>query len=803
MATMLGSLLISLGLDSGEFRSGLSATEKELRASTKRIENIGKSMGDIGKKLSIAVTLPLAAMAVSSIKAAAESQEAIGQVNAALKSMGDGAQRTSDQLSGLATGIMRKSLYDDDDILRKVTANMLTFGNVASTQFDRAQQAAVDLAARMGTDLQSAALMVGKALNDPVKGINAMKRVGIQFTDQQIAQVEAMAKVGNMAGAQTIMLAELERQFGGSAAAMRAADPFAALQMSWADFQEEIGSKLLPLLPRITEALTSILDAFATLSPGMQTAVIAFGAVAAALGPVMIGIGAMASAMAPFLSVLGAAFAQGGILVAAKAALVGLGAALGPILVPIAALAAAGALIYYNWEKIAPVLKEMWTAIQASLGPALTEILASLKSAMDAIFASGLIDAIGNYGKVMLQAFGGALPGVLRALSGILVGVVQVITDAIKIIVRLFSGDFSGALQAAQDLCKHFVGMIGNFLGGMAQAAIGYVSGMVKGIDEWLGGKLSAIFKSVTDKIDTVKKGFFGLYDAVVGHSYIPDMVDGIAAQMLRLDAVMVDQAGKATSATKQAFQKLAAELQPLLDELFPDAAAMNLYQAKLKKLTDGAKAGLITPELAEAGKKQLGFQDRPTDSAIPLILADPFVHEMSKINEAMDGMKKKAGGATVAIAKTFADMAKDTIGALQSMTSAIKGGGFLDILSAVVGLGLQLGSIGAFGSKIATNINTPRPIKGYANGTNFAPGGMALVGERGPELVNLPRGSQVIPNEALGGSRVEIVPSPYFTAIVDGRAQSAVQSAAPMLIGASVAETGARAARSQSRRVG
>lgn len=37
--------------------------------------------------------------------------------------------------------------------------------------------------------------------------------------------------------------------------------------------------------------------------------------------------------------------------------------------------------------------------------------------------------------------------------------------------------------------------------------------------------------------------------------------------------------------------------------------------------------------------------------------------------------------------------------------------------------------------------------IPGFADGTDYAPGGLALVGERGPELVNLPRGSAVIPN--------------------------------------------------------
>lgn len=38
-----------------------------------------------------------------------------------------------------------------------------------------------------------------------------------------------------------------------------------------------------------------------------------------------------------------------------------------------------------------------------------------------------------------------------------------------------------------------------------------------------------------------------------------------------------------------------------------------------------------------------------------------------------------------------------------------------------------------------------------FASGTNFAPGGPSLVGERGPEIVNLPRGSEVIPNDKLG----------------------------------------------------
>jgi phage-related minor tail protein len=102
-----------------------------------------------------------------------------------------------------------------------VTVNLLTFGNVSGEAFDRAQMAAVNLSARLGQDLQSSAVQVGKALNDPIKGVTALGRVGVSFTEQQKEQIKAMTKVGDVAGAQSLILAQLEKQYGGSAEAPR------------------------------------------------------------------------------------------------------------------------------------------------------------------------------------------------------------------------------------------------------------------------------------------------------------------------------------------------------------------------------------------------------------------------------------------------------------------------------------------------------------------------------------------------------------------------------------------------------
>jgi hypothetical protein len=127
--------------------------------------------------------------------------------------------------------------------------------------------------------------------------------------------------------------------------------------------------------------------------------------------------------------------------------------------------------------------------------------------------------------------------------------------------------------------------------------------------------------------------------------------------------------------------------------------------------------------------------------------------------------------------------MAKDTVSALQNMSSSIKSGDFLSILGSAVNLFSQLASTGLFGKNMAARVNA---VPGYAGGTSFHPGGLAMVGERGPELVNLPRGSRVYPNgtgPGGGASQVQIVPSKYFDVVVDGR----VFQAAPAIAQAGV----------------
>jgi phosphoglycolate phosphatase-like HAD superfamily hydrolase len=302
MATMLGSLLVSLGLESGAFKSGLAGAEKELARAQKRIEKVGEGMVDFGTKMSMAVTVPMIGLIQQSIKGFKDQEAAMAQVNAALASMGNASGKTAAELAKTADALETKSLFDADVILKQVTANLLTFGNVAGEQFDRAQQAALDMATRLGGEPQAAAIMLGKALNDPIKGISALTRVGVQFTEAQKSQIQAMAQAGDMAGAQGIILAEVEKQFRGAAQAAADVTPWRAAQVAIGQAMDAIGKAALPAVKAIAEAVKSAALAFAELPEPVQKGAVYVGMLVAAIGPLAMAIGAVTSALAPFIA---------------------------------------------------------------------------------------------------------------------------------------------------------------------------------------------------------------------------------------------------------------------------------------------------------------------------------------------------------------------------------------------------------------------------------------------------------------------------------------------------------------------
>jgi hypothetical protein len=325
------------------FGANTKELDKALDGATKRLRDTAGRMNDLGKSLSIGLTAPIAAFGAIATKNAVDSAKAIAQVEAAVQSTGGAAGRSVAQLEEMAAGLQRISLYDDDQILKEVTANLLTFTNVTGTEFDKAQVAILNLSTRLGTDLTSASVQVGKALNDPIKGVKALGRAGVQFTAEQKAQIEALQESGDVAGAQTIILQELETQFGGAAEAAANVDPYTQLANEVGNLSEDFGAIINDALKPFVGFVRQVVDSIKGWSDETKTTVLVIGGLLAVLGPTLIAVAGLINA---YTTIKGA-------LLAAKTAQLGLNLSI--LANPYVAAAAAvgvlvGAMVLYKSE---------------------------------------------------------------------------------------------------------------------------------------------------------------------------------------------------------------------------------------------------------------------------------------------------------------------------------------------------------------------------------------------------------------------------------------------------------------------
>jgi len=195
------------------------------------------------------------------ISATAEAQKAEAQLNAVIKSTGGVAGVTAEEMKKLATALQNTTLFEDDAIIAAESL-LLTFTKVGGEVIPRATSAILDMSQAMGQDLKSSTIQVGKALNDPIAGISALSRVGVQLTEDQKDLIKSFVAVGDVASAQNVILGELETQFGGAAEAATRTLGGALTQLSNSagNALEIIGEGLSPGLSDLAIAMRIALE---------------------------------------------------------------------------------------------------------------------------------------------------------------------------------------------------------------------------------------------------------------------------------------------------------------------------------------------------------------------------------------------------------------------------------------------------------------------------------------------------------------------------------------------------------------
>jgi len=268
-------------------RRELDRLEKQSKENVSANKKLRSSFTGLGTAIG---ALGLAAGIMKVVRATAEQERVVAQLDAAIRSTGAGAGFTSRELQDMAGSLQDVTTFGDEAIIG-MQSILLTFTSLKGDILPKTTQAVLDLSARMGQDLTSSALMLGKALNDPVANLGALSRSGIQFSVDQKAMIKSLAESGRLADAQTIILKELETQFGGSAKAAR--DTFGGaikgLSNAMGDLLEGKGGSLTDAKESIEELTAVMKDpgtvkAFSTITSGIvsMTSALAKGVTALA-----------------------------------------------------------------------------------------------------------------------------------------------------------------------------------------------------------------------------------------------------------------------------------------------------------------------------------------------------------------------------------------------------------------------------------------------------------------------------------------------------------------------------------------
>jgi hypothetical protein len=467
--------------DLNELKGRVRDTNKALGADVEEASRRGeRGMGRLGKAAGLAA-LGFAGAGIASLAGAAkvgfdefrEGQQVAAQTEAVIKSTGGAAGVTADHVSKLSGALLRKSGVDDE-VIQSGENMLLTFTNVRNEVgkgndiFDQATRTITDMSVALGQDTKSSAIQLGKALNDPIKGVTALQRVGVTFTKGQKDQIATLVKHGQTVKAQKLILGELNKEFGGSAeaAGKTFGGQISVLKETFNNLAGEAVGHLIPTLQGLLNVIIRhlpVVEQFA-------------GSITGRVSPVLHELWAFIKAnVIPIVDDLRQIFQS------AVTRIVGVLEQNKPALTEI-------------WRNITTLLKSIANVLEATVIPilrfALTEVLPKAIAIALPVLAKltesfRIVAAITNAAADAADAVKGGLGAIASFVSGAW-GKVE---SALARPIRVVSGVFSGFAQILQDIWN----LLGSLAGAADRAAsaidkVSSIAGKIKGIASHIPG---------------------------------------------------------------------------------------------------------------------------------------------------------------------------------------------------------------------------------------------------------------------------------------------------------------------------
>jgi hypothetical protein len=634
---------------------GLRTFDKGMTNTIKNVAKVGAAVGAaagvIGFKLA---------------SAAYESQKVMAQTTAIIKATGGAAGVTAKQVSELSETLSMQ-IGVDDELIQKSANLLLTFKQIQNQVgennniFDRAVITAQDLGNVFGS-ADAAAMQLGKALSDPVKGITALRRAGINFTEQQKEQIKTLVESGDVLGAQKLILAEIESQVGGTAAA--SATGFDRMRVALGNVAEEFGAILIPyiekfanfVIQKVVPYLNKLADVIGEKGLGSGIKMLAGDFL-----NLTTNMGAVGNA----LLVLAAAFTTVRLVAIAatiSTQLFGKTLLMNPIGIAVAAIIALGVAtvaLYLKFETVRKVINSVINFIIGLIENWLNTWIFVINRIIDGInllikaaniFGAGL-EELGHIGQVEFGRIGNAAAGARKQIGSVaeVAGAMAAKEGGVQNVVKAFNNLGGGA------------GGGGGAAGGAAKAVETAKEKLEKYIDALKG--MSSAQKAARDADKSLMKSRTSLAEATLkltdAQAYFNQVVAGYGAnskqakdRQVALEKAQraVERAGYDVEGAVFAVGEAEKDLADLRKD--PETSAQAIREAEIN--------------LAEA---KLAVKDA-TQAQVEA--TDDLAEAETLLNEAVSGAKEGSDAYTEALDK-LNDAKKTQLDATDAVTDAIE----------------------------------------------------------------------------------------------------------------------------------
>ena len=661
--------------------------------------SIGDAAGKLGLVAGGVALAGVAALGAAVVAGVGDAREAAGlyaATEAVIKSTGGAAGVTATQVTDLATAMSAasgKSLFGDAAI-QDAENMLLTFTNIGSDVFPRATQATVDMAQAFHSTPAAFDQMIGKALNSEA-GFTSLKRAGVAFTDSQEEQIRTLFKAGDAAGAQTIILDELAKEFGGAAQAAADADG------GWAQFTdrmgeagEKVGAALLPLLAELAGfLLDDIVPAVETAAqavsdwlqdPDVQSAIEALSdAVQNTLGQAFAfmtdtAIPALMDAwdlIQPAIDLVLPLFASdlpSGLQAAGQnftllqevidgvmAGILAIVAAVLPVILRFWEDNGAEIMAFVSatWDRIQQIIQLALELIQATVIPALQYVAQFISDHGDAIqtilrgawdviagVISAALDLISGVVSIALDLWRGDWSQAWEDLKTMSATFVSDIAGAIEGFLNIIAGFFDTSLAEIAQLWTNNWNTLLQIVGDINWVAAGesVVEGIIEGVKNMAGSLFSGLKQMAQDAYDTFMDAIRGGSPAEAFMPAGESIVMGILQGMI--DAMPAIEAGLAELGDRMIQQatRLADAARSALGAAYGSVASLDRQQAAnmdaVAKLNAARQAGVeqvLASELQVAQK-----MTDPKAAADWYALRSKQLLELAKLQDTIDAAK-------------------------------------------------------------------------------------------------------------------------------------------------------------------